>query len=215
MRTTIYIDGFNLYYRAVRGTRYKWLDLKRACEQLLNPHHRILAIKYYTAPVSGKRDPQQPVRQQTYLRALLAMTPELAVFRGHFLTHEVSAPLAHPVAGRAPTVRVLKTEEKGSDVNLAVHLVNDAWLDAFDCAVIVSNDSDLAEAMRLVRRHHPAKKIGLVFPRPGGAAGRFVHPSRELTQHANFVKHLGPAVLAACQLPDPIPGTTIRKPATW
>lgn len=48
-------------------------------------------------------------------------------------------------------VDIIKTEEKGSDVNLAVHLLNDGWLDAYDCAVVVSNDSDLAEAMRLVK----------------------------------------------------------------
>ena len=42
-------------------------------------------------------------------------------------------------------VEVIKTEEKGSDVNLAVHLLNDAWLDRYECAVVVSNDSDLAE----------------------------------------------------------------------
>lgn len=215
MRTAIYIDGFNVYYRAVRGTPYKWLDVKKICQRLLRPEHQIVAIKYYTAPVSGKRDPGQPIRQQTYLRALSATITELVVHNGHFLTHEISAPLAHPVPGQSPTVRILKTEEKGSDVNLAVHLLNDAWLDAYDCAVIISNDSDLAEAMRLVREHHPAKKIGLIFPRPGGAAARFAHPSRELTQHAHFVKHLGPGVLAACQLPDPIPGTTIHKPANW
>ncbi|MSQ52041.1 MAG: NYN domain-containing protein [Betaproteobacteria bacterium] len=215
MRTAIYIDGFNLYYRAVRGTPYKWLDLKKVCQKLLQPEHVIVAIKYYTAPVSGKRDPGQPIRQQTFLRALKATIPEFTVQQGHFLTHEVSAPLARPAPGQAPTVRVLKTEEKGSDVNLAVHLLNDAWLNVYDCAVIISNDSDLAESMRLIRLHHPTKKIGLIFPRQGGAGARHAHPSRELTKHAHFVKHLGQTVLAACQLPNPIPGTTINKPTGW
>lgn len=48
-----------------------------------------------------------------------------------------------------PVCRVWKNEEKGSDVNLAIHLLNDAWNNRFDVAVVVSNDSDLAEAMRL------------------------------------------------------------------
>ena len=80
MRTAIYIDGFNLYYRAVRDTPYKWLNLKLVCQRLLRPEHQIVAIKYYTAPVSGKRDPDQPIRQQTYLRALQASIPELTVY---------------------------------------------------------------------------------------------------------------------------------------
>jgi uncharacterized LabA/DUF88 family protein len=208
MRTSIYIDGFNLYYLAVKGTPYKWLDLKAVFAALLQPHHRITALKYFTALVSGKRDPQQPIRQQTYWRALRVTTPELTIYRGSFLTHPVKMPLAQP-SGNQKYATVLKTEEKGSDVNLAVHLLNDAWLDAYDCAVIVSNDSDLAEAMRLIKSHHPNKKLGLVFPRHKG------HPSRELMQYADFQKHLGEKLLAACQFPTPIPGTTIHKPVTW
>ena len=90
-------------------------------------------------------------------------------------------------------------------------LVNDAWIDAYDCAVIVSNDSDLAEAMRLVRFHHPAKLLGLIYPRDHSSG----HPSRELNRHAHFTKRVGKTLLAASQLPDPIAGTTIRKPAAW
>ena len=51
MRTCIYIDGFNLYYGAVKGTSHKWLDLKTAFAMLLQPHHQITAIKYFTAQV--------------------------------------------------------------------------------------------------------------------------------------------------------------------
>ena len=79
--------------------------------------------------------------------------PKVKVYFGHFLSHRVRAPLAQPVDNRR-TAEVVRTEEKGSDVNLAVHLLNDGWLDAYDCAVVVSNDSDIAEAMRLVKYHH-------------------------------------------------------------
>lgn len=96
-------------------------------------------------------------------------------------------------------------------MNLAVHLVNDAWRDAFDCALIVSNDSDLAEAMRLVRAQNPQKKLGLVFPR----RERGGQPSYQLSKHAHFVLRLSERVLAACQLPDAIPGTNLHKPAAW
>ena len=208
MRTSIYVDGFNLYYGAVKGTAWKWLDLKSLFAKLLQPHHRITEIKYFTARVSGQRDPQQPIRQQTYWRALQTMTPELTVYQGTFLTHPVTWPLAVPIAGQTHA-KVLKTEEKGSDVNLAVHLLNDAWLDRYDCAVVVSNDSDLAESMRLIREHHPSKLLGLVFPRHHG------HPSAQLVKHASFVKKLGPHLLAANQLPEAIPGTNLRKPTTW
>jgi len=123
------------------------------------------------------------------------------------LTHEVFAPLAEPTENRR-TIKIIKTEEKGSDVNIAVHLLNDAWLNNYDCAVIVSNDSDLAESMRLVKEHHPNKIVGLIMPGKG-------HPSRELMKHADFVKRIRTGILELSQLPNPIPGTNIYKPTNW
>ena len=75
--------------------------------------------------------------------------------------------------------------------------------------MIVSNDSDLAEALRLVKAQNH-KLIGLVTP---GAPTR--KTSRQLSQHANFVKPIRTWMLKASQLPNPIPGTTIHKPASW
>ncbi len=207
MRTFVYVDGFNLYYGALKGTPRKWLDLPALFAKVLQPHHDILTVKYFTARVSGTpADPSKPQRQDVYLRALRRYRPEVEVHFGHFLSHKVSAPLAQPARDQR-TAEVIRTEEKGSDVNLAVHLLNDGWLDAYDCAVVVSNDSDIAEAMRLVKQHH-GKRIGLVTPGTG-------RPSRQLMAHADFARHVRPNALRRSQLPDPIPGTNIRKPARW
>ena len=212
MRTYIYIDGFNFYYGAVKDTPYKWLNFKTLFESLLAPAHQILSIKYFTAIVTGKIDPGQPIRQKTFIRALKKFIPEISVYYGKFLSHNVFKPLAYPIdqntfGKKIKFVNVIKTEEKGSDVNIAVHLLNDAWLDHYDCAVIVSNDSDLAESLRLVKEQHK-KKIGLITP------GK-THPSRELLKYADFTKRIRKGVLGASQLPDPIPGTTIHKPKVW
>ena len=207
MRTFVYVDGFNLYYGALKGTPWKWLDLPALFAKVLQPHHDILTVKYFTARVSGTpADPSKPQRQDVYLRALRRYRPEVEMYFGHFLSHKVRAPLAQP-AGSERTAEVIRTQEKGSDVNLGVHLLNDAWLDAYDCAVVVSNDSDIAEAMRLVRRHH-GRRIGLVTPGTG-------RPSRQLMAHADFARHVRPNALRRSLLPDPIPGTNIRKPARW
>ena len=83
MRTYIYVDGFNLYYRAVRGTPYKWLDIDALCRHLLQPENQILCIKYFTAHISPtSQDPTQHVRQQMYLRALRTL-PHLQVIPGY------------------------------------------------------------------------------------------------------------------------------------
>ena len=94
MRTSIYIDGFNFYYAAVKDTPHKWLDFRALFATLLQAHHRTTAIKYFTAQVSGQRDPRQPIRQQTYWRALQATTPEFQLYKGRFMTHPVTWPLA-------------------------------------------------------------------------------------------------------------------------
>ena len=212
MRTYIYIDGFNFYYGAVKDTPYKWLNFKKLFEYLLDSSHQILSIKYFTAMVTGKIDPDQPIRQKTYIRALKKYVPEISVYYGKFLSHNVFKPLAYPINKNLfgkdiKFVKVIKTEEKGSDVNLAVHLLNDAWLNLHDCAVIVSNDRDLSESLKLVKEQHK-KKIGLITP------GK-THPSRELLKYSDFTKRVRKGVLAVSQLPDPIPGTTIHKPAVW
>ena len=119
IRTNVYIDGFNLYYRALRGTSYRWLDVGKLASLLL-PQHDIGRIRYFTALVVNRPgDPTQPQRQQTYLRALQTV-PNLSIHYGHFLVNTKWRPLAqHPQTGPR-TVEILNAEEKGSDVTLSV-----------------------------------------------------------------------------------------------
>lgn len=210
MRTFVYVDGFNLYYGAVKGSPYKWLDLKALFARILRPENKILAIKCYTAKVSARPDdPGAPTRQTIFLDALRAHIPELEITLGHFLQSTVRMRLAHPTPWRK-TEEVVKTEEKGSDVNLALHVLNDAWENRYDCAVICSNDSDLRESLRLVRSRHK-KKIVLVVP-----GDPVLRPAAiQLKRYANAEIRIRVADLAASQLPSPIPGTTLHKPPTW
>jgi len=213
MRTYIYIDGFNFYYGAVKSTPYKWLDFKALFTSLLDEKHEIIRIKYFTARVSGKSDPDRPIRQSTYIRAVEQHIPEFQTYYGQFTTHVKIRPIAHNLQDpryrdREFYVPVNVTEEKGSDVNLAVHLLNDAWRDSYDAAVVVSNDSDLAESLRLVSEDHK-KTIGVISTRINRI------PARKLKKHAKFYKVIRKGVLKISQLPDPIPGTNLRRPVSW
>ncbi|HET6534549.1 MAG TPA: NYN domain-containing protein [Sphingomicrobium sp.] len=209
MRTRVYIDGYNLYYACLKGSPHKWLDLYALCRALL-PRNQIDMVRYFTAKVSARpHDPDQPQRQQTYFRAL-ATIPEVTIHLGHFLTHEVTMPDARAWnGGRYRPVRVMKTEEKGSDVNLATHLLMDAFDDAFEVAVIVSNDSDLKEPIAQVRRRF-GKRIGLLVPRT-------INVSRALQPLADFVKRFGPTALANAQFANSLSDAvgTFRKPSRW
>ena len=181
--------------------------MRRLCELVL-PKHTIVEIKYFTALVSARpNDPSQPARQQLYFRALKTL-PGLTIHYGHFLSHEVMMPLV-PVPGRPQQyVRVMKTEEKGSDVNLATHLLNDAHLGRFDVAVVVSNDSDLLEPIKIVREQL-GKKVGILNPNK--------NPSRALLPHIDFIKPIRAGVLQASQFPASLRDEhgAFTKPSAW
>jgi uncharacterized LabA/DUF88 family protein len=206
VRTYVYVDGFNLYYRSLRDTPFKWLDLTALVRRILSPEDQILKIKYFTAlVVPTQRDPQKHIRQQTFIRAIETYIPEVEVCYGRFLESRKWMPRADPQ--QSPRfVEVIKVEEKGSDVNLGVHLVHDAAQDVCDCSVVISNDSDLAEALRVAKECY-GKTVGVISPQ---------HPiAADLRENACFFRYIRPRTLARCQLPDPIPNSSIRKPSVW
>ena len=162
MQTIVYVDGLNFYYGATKKTPYKWVDLKGLSQTVLGEDNHITKIKLFTAMVKPtSADKNVHIRQNTYLRALKSFIPELEIYLGHFSEHIVNMPLATP-KGKVKFADVVKREEKGSDVNLAVHFLNDAWLNNYECGVIISNDSDLVEAVKLVSEQTD-KKIGIIL----------------------------------------------------
>jgi len=153
--TNVYIDGFNLYYGAVKDTPYKWLDLATFCKNLF-PQNNINKIRYFSARVKASRhDPNAPTRQDYYWRALETI-PNLQITKGHFVRWPRCMP-QYPLAyinnryNKPPqNVQVQRSEEKGSDVNLATCLLYDCFIKEFDDAIVISNDSDLALAIEVV-----------------------------------------------------------------
>ncbi len=215
--TYIYIDGLNFYYGLVKNSPYKWLDLKSLFVKVLPKDFNIRKIKYFTAKVKAfPTDPQAPHRQAIYLRALEKWIPEIEIFYGSFLINVKKRRLENSILdvnGNAITeTNVIVPEEKGSDVNLAVHLLNDAWLDHYDWAVVVSNDSDLSESLRLTRANC-GKKI-LLIPTISPQSG-IRKPTFQLNKNADKMLMIRQSSLANSQLPSVIPGTNIHKPSTW
>jgi hypothetical protein len=208
MKTIVYVDGFNLYYGAVKGTPYKWLDIHKLC-QLLLPKNQPVKIKYFTALVTARpNDVDQPNRQQIYLRALRTI-PNLEIILGHFLEHEIMMPIANPIPGGQKYIKVIKTEEKGSDVNIAAHLIHDGHQGSFEVAVVLSNDSDLVEPIKIVRQE---LKLPVIVLNPIPA-----HPSHELQKNATFMKPIRKKVISVSQFPEQMRDGIgkFRKPPTW
>lgn len=71
MRTVVYVDGYNLYYGLLRGTKLKWLDLVALFENhVLAPEAELMEVRYYTAPVLARMcdDPESPVDSASIFR---------------------------------------------------------------------------------------------------------------------------------------------------
>lgn len=206
MRTIIYVDGFNLYFGRMKDTTYKWLNLSTLFERILQNHHEINRIKYFTANLKKSvSDPTIQDRQKAYIGALKTL-PNIEVHLGKFSVQENWMRRARPPHHR---ILVEKKEEKGSDVNLAVNLLNDAWKDEYDCAVVVTDDTDMLGALKTVKREFPTKKIGLVSPR-----GKF----HDLGRYADFKLKIDDSDLRFAQFDDPVRRqgkVPIYKPASW
>ena len=257
MRTRIYVDGFNLYYGALRGTALKWLDPIRLTDSLNLPFkYRIDRLRYFTAHVSGKLDPEAPRRQRIYLKALETL-PQVDIHYGSFISNQAWRPLAnlpvadmkiktpkvitlpqgnHQICGERPQTlpvgrypvkngrrsRANRTskvpianaviaefhnfEEKGSDVNLATHLLNDAWKGLFEAAVVISNDTDLLEPIRVVQEDLE-RTVVVVCPS--------TRQAKKLRELANHVRHIRRKMLEEAQFPVRLPNTDIIKPCEW
>ena len=226
--TKIFIDGFNLYYGALKGTPFKWLDPRLLCRNMLPNNYRIESILYCTARV--KNTPDDPTirkRQHRYIQGLESHIPELEVIYGNFgkrnksgelkFTKPLTIPILAPIIAPeslldTPFPPIIATvaawEEKMSDVNLASNLVNDANRNKFDCAVIISNDSDLAPALRIVK-DECRKEVWVLNPDRSRGASKY------LRKNSSTFRNIREAVLAQSQLPNPIPKGKIMKPDTW
>ena len=208
MRTNVYVDGFNLYYGALRGTPYRWLDLAELSRRILRPRHTLSRIRYFTADVrSLPTDRQKHVRQQVYQRALRTL-PCLTIHKGRFAHSSRWMNLAAPVPGLPDRVRVQRTEEKGSDVNLATYLVFDAAVRDFQAAIVVSNDTDLVEPVKLVRQK---------FNRPVIVVNPQQSRSDRMRKAATSYELLDHALLRLCQFPRQLTDASgpFQKPAAW
>lgn len=218
LRTIVFIDGYNLYYGIVRHTPYKWLDIfKLFQERLLLPETELLEVRYYTAPVLGSLcdDPASPQRQRQYLQALRKLHPEkIAIFEGKLVKSTPILRLAEPIpaAPELTMARVVTLTEKKTDVNIASDMLTAAFLGQCEQVVLCSNDSDMEGALKAIRQHCPAVRVGLVTPI---ASSDHRQICKELKALSHWVKVLKLDDMAQAQLPHKIPGTSITKPSSW
>ena len=209
MLTNVYIDGFNLYFRALKDGPFRWLNLYMLA-QVLFPEDTIIKVCYFTSLVRFRPgNPAQPQRQQTYLRALETVSG-IEIHYGTFRPRTKVRPLAEPIPGLPEYVRIRDSEEKGSDVNLATRLLVDGFNGEYEQAVVISNDADLATPMRYVR-----DDLGLRVTVVNPDNNNITHV--DLQDASTRIKRLRRSHLRRSQLPDSVFDARgeITKPAAW
>lgn len=118
-----------------------------------------------------------------------------------------SLPLRRSGATILATVR--KREEKGSDVNVATHLLRDVLKGEVDAAIVVSNDSDLALPLKFARAEVP---VGTINPQNNFLAGALRGSATEGAGR-HWWKQLHADDFRRSQLPDPV--GKYRRPTGW
>ena len=217
LKTVVYIDGYNLYYGLLRRSQHKWLDLYALFQDhVLDASADVLEIRYYTAPVLQRMsdDPLSSQRQRQYLQALRKMHPnKVKIIEGRMVkkTPYLRLVKSLPVAPDVSLVQVMDFTEKKTDVNLAADMMEGAWTGAFEQAVLCTNDTDLEAAVASIKRCHPHLRVGLVAPVKDNKRPI----SKDLSVLVDWVKKLSSLHVAAAQLPDKIPHTSIHKPNEW
>ena len=203
-RVIAYVDGFNLYFglREKGWKKYYWLDLATLATQLLKKGQQLEAVHYFTAHIKADgRNSSNMHRQVTYLEALETL-PHLSIHYGHFLKKRRKC--------RQCGAQWKYYEEKMTDVNIAVRMLNDAYDDRFDTALLVSADSDLTAPVSALRARFPEKRVIIALP-PN-------RRSHQLIKAANGYVAIGQKSLRASQLPEKISlprGHMLHRPEEW
>ena len=219
-----------------RGTAgWRWIDLRALAAALCQSSSwstaNVSRIVYCTARISGADNPSGARDQDLYLKALVAAGSVDHVEYGTYVSRVKRAPLAlpdgkgRPILTRATAPVLVKDaadnpvhdaiflvshaqrEEKGSDVNVAAHLLLDVLQGAIDAALVISNDSDLKLPIVEARNRIP---VGLVNPSKAQTAGDLRGQKTDGVGNHWWYRLRG-AEIRAHQLPNPV-GAYARPP---
>ena len=151
-RVAAFIDGFNLYHAILnlRAPHLKWLDLWALSGAFVLRRTQLLTDVYYFSAYATWL-PGAYKRHRTYVRALQAAG--VTVILGKFKENDRwCVKCRHQWSGH---------EEKETDVNIAVEMLSRGINDEYDRALLISQDSDLTPAVRVVERQllKPVKVI--------------------------------------------------------
>ncbi len=206
VRSAVYIDGFNLYYGAVKDTRFKWLNLQKYFE-MVRSDDDIQIIHYFTALIDGPH----LANQEAFLAAL-ATSSKINIVLGRYMRKPMKCRVS--ACSHSGSRTFARPEEKQTDVNIGLQMLDDAYQGVAERFVLVSGDSDLVPAINIVKTRFPQIEIVVYVPNNNPDRGAAV----ELRAAADKHRNLPLQPLARAQFPEEVRGvgtTVIRKPTGW
>lgn len=205
----VYVDGFNLYHRALeKHPKLKWLCLRTLISTHLFPKDDISRIKYFTAPV----DPESPtltakrLRQIAYWDAL--KSTGVTIVEGRLVPRWYDC--------RADCKKQYrKMAEKMSDVSLALHVYRDFVEHRPQVVIVLSADLDLLPALKMIREcGHPQPMLQVLLPTDDNDTYFSRYEDYKVTARLLKMQHHW---LVSSQLPDQIntAGPVLQRPDMW
>lgn len=209
-RSIVYVDGFNWYFAIFRHRpEWKWLNVQSYFEEI-RPDDEVVTIKYFSALVEPKLLASDKRSRQNLLLNALRTLPKVRVILGRYQDREVSC------LGNCKQ-RYIVAEEKKTDVNIAVHIIDDAINGRMDRIVIVSGDSDIEPAAAWIHEHYP--KIQITVYLPALEEERKVRRNDYYGSIGATVKFVPINLLEKHQLPNPVPAKSgeggFERPKSW
>ena len=197
----VYIDGYNLYHGLIDAKlrTSRWLDLVALSRNLLEPQQDLHLVRYFTTRV--RNNPAKLLRQNTFIDALTARG-SIELDFGHFLSKQMTC--------NSCKKSWQKNEEKKTDVNIAVRLLEDAFDDRYDTAIVISGDSDLTPPLTSVKSRFPSKRLIVAFPpkRHSAELGKTAHAAVTITPSTVRQSRMAATVTTAG-------GVVLQAPHGW
>jgi uncharacterized LabA/DUF88 family protein len=209
-KVSFFIDGFNVYHslkdpmtgslpKAPKYAKFLWLDYYKFLKRFAKKGDTISDIFYFSA-YAHWRSPGVVKRHRMLIDAWQStgIKPILGAFKekDRFCPKCKSYSKGH--------------EEKQTDVNIAIYLIKEAFINSYDVGIILTNDTDLIPAIKMLKSTFPKKKIGVLFP-----IDRW---SSELAQECHFWRKTRKKDLSKSQFPNTFTlpsGIVCSRPPLW
>lgn len=187
-RLALYVDGFNFYHAVndLNRPHLKWVDLSRLAQQLARGHETIVAVRYFSAFATWLPGPY--ARHRQFVQALRVCGVDTVM--AHFKERTMHC--------RSCGTTWVSREEKETDVHLALRLLADAEDDIFERGMLLTADSDLVPAVKMLKSRHPEKNITIAAP-----PGRYSQ-GRHLKQVSDSYFSISPGKMERSLLPEKV-----------